>query len=297
MLDYGSGACAAPCPVAQVENHAKCRYACRRALRKHLERQLLHRLPASSRRFPDRPPGYDRSRQGEVIRRFGATPDTGGHGGTGIALYNGYLYAELNDRIVRYRLSPGSTVPTGPAETVLSGLPLSGDHPMHPFAIDAAGWMYVDSASPSNSCQRRNRMLESRGINPCPQLLTRGGVWRYSARKLHQKFSPAARFATGIRNADGITIDATGHDVYAAQQGRDQLGQNWPKLYTPEQGAYLPAEEVLRVVRGGDFGWPYCLRPEARPGYRGIEQRHIDLLSTPGPGTLGQCRLDADQAI
>ncbi|HEV2270911.1 MAG TPA: c-type cytochrome [Steroidobacteraceae bacterium] len=199
-----------------------------------------------------------------VIRRFGATSATGGHGGTGIALYHGYLYAELDDRIVRYRLSAGSIVPAGPAETVLSGLPLTGDHPMHPFAIDADGWMYVDSASPSNSCQRKNRVLESPGIYPCPELTTRGGIWRYSAKKLRQKFSPAARYATGIRNADGITVDATGHSVYSTQQGRDQLGQNWPKLYTPEQGAYLPAEELMHVVRGGDYGWPYCYYDEVQ---------------------------------
>jgi glucose/arabinose dehydrogenase len=196
----------------------------------------------------------------DVIRRFGPTPEIGGHGGTGIALYGGYLYAEANDRIVRYRISPGSIVPTGAAQTVVYGLPLTGDHPMHPFAIDARGWIYVDSASPSNSCQRENRMLESPGISRCPELATRGGIWRYSARKLHQRFSPAARFATGIRNADGITIDSTGHNVYATQQGRDQLGQNWPKVFTPAQGAYLPAEELLHVVRGGDYGW------QARPG-------------------------------
>jgi glucose/arabinose dehydrogenase/mono/diheme cytochrome c family protein len=193
-----------------------------------------------------------------IIRRFGATPATGGHGGTGIALYHGYLYAEANDRIVRYRMSPGSIVPTGPAQTVVYGLPLSGDHPMHPFAIDADGWLYIDSASPSNSCQVKNRTFQSPGIYPCPQLLRRGGIWRYSATKLHQKFSPAARYATGIRNADGIVIDSTGHNLYAAQQGRDQLGQNWPKFFTPAQGAYLPAEELLHVVQRGDYGWPYC---------------------------------------
>ena len=193
-----------------------------------------------------------------VIRRFGSTPATGGQGGTGIALYDGYLYAELDDRIVRYRMSPGSILPADSAETVLSGLPLTGDHPMHPFAIDADGWLYVDSASPSNSCQRENRMLESPGIYPCPELTTRGGIWRYSARKLDQKFSAAARYATGIRNADGIAVDSSGHNVYSTQHGRDQLGQNWPKLYTPQEGAYLPAEELMHIVRGGDYGWPYC---------------------------------------
>jgi glucose/arabinose dehydrogenase len=218
-----------------------------------------------------------------VIRRFGATPQTGGHGGTGIALYGGYLYAEEHDRIVRYRIAAGSIVPQGPAQTIVSGLPLTGDHPMHPFAIDADGWLYVDSASPSNSCQRQNRILESPGIYPCPELATRGGIWRYSARKLHQRFSPAARFATGIRNADGITIDGTGHEVYATQQGRDQLGQNWPKLFTPEQGAYLPAEELLHVVRNGDYGWPYCF-------YDGVQRKLVLAPEYGGNGRkVGTC--------
>ncbi len=213
-----------------------------------------------------------------VMRRFGATPATGGHGGTGIGFYDGYLYAELNDRIVRYRLSPGSIVPTGRAQTVISGLPLTGDHPMHPFAIDADGWMYVDSASPSNSCQKENRMLESPGVDPCLQLSTRGGIWRYSAKKLQQKFSAAARYATGIRNADGIAIDSTGHNIYATQHGRDQLGQNWPKRFTAQEGAYLPAEELLHVVRGGDYGWPYCY-------YDGVRR---ELMLAPEYGGNGQ---------
>ena len=192
-----------------------------------------------------------------VIRRFGPTPRTGGHGGTGIALYDGYLYAEESDRIVRYAMSRGSIVPKGPAQTVVYGMPLTGDHPMHPFAIDADGWMYIDLGSPSNACQQQNRMLESPGVNPCPELATRGGIWRYSAKRLHQRFSPAGRYATGIRNADGITVDS-GREVYATQHGRDQLGQNWPKLFTSQQGAYLPAEEMMHVVQGGDYGWPYC---------------------------------------
>ncbi|HUN72546.1 MAG TPA: c-type cytochrome [Steroidobacteraceae bacterium] len=225
-----------------------------------------------------------------VIRRFGATAETGGHGGTGIALYDGYLYAELNDRIVRYRLSKGSIVPSGHAQTVISGLPLTGDHPMHPFAIDADGWLYVDSASASNACQRKNRILQSPGVSPCRELMTRGGIWRYSAKKLHQRFSPAARYATGIRNADGITVDSTGRNVYSTQQGRDQLGQNWPKLFTAEQGAYLPAEEVLHIVRGGNYGWPYCY-------YDGVRQQLMLAPEYGGDGRkVGRCAQMLDPA-
>jgi glucose/arabinose dehydrogenase/mono/diheme cytochrome c family protein len=218
-----------------------------------------------------------------IIRRFGATSEAGSHGGTGIALYDGYLYAEINDRIVRYRLPQGSIVPTGSEEVIVSGLPLTGDHPMHPFAIDADGWMYVDVASATNACQEQNRMLESPGVDPCRELETRGGIWRYSANRMNQTFSPAERYATGIRNADGIAIDSTGHGLYSTQHGRDQLGQNWPKLFTPEQGAYLPAEELLHIVQGGNYGWPYCY-------YDGVRRKLALAPEYGGNGkTVGRC--------
>ena len=68
----------------------------------------------------------------------------------------------------------------------------------------------------------------------------------------------AERYATGIRNAVGIALDPTGHGIYVSQHGRDQLRNNWPALYTPEEEATLPAEEVLRLQPGGDYGWPEC---------------------------------------
>src|SRR5580692_11272642 len=76
----------------------------------------------------------------DVIERFGETTQSGGAGGTGIALYQGWIYAQVNGRIVRYALSSSSIVPTGRPETIVSGPPLGGDHPMHPFIIDPKGW-------------------------------------------------------------------------------------------------------------------------------------------------------------
>jgi glucose/arabinose dehydrogenase len=120
----------------------------------------------------------DKSGAGEadVIERFGETVQSGGAGGTGIGMYKGLLYGEINDRIVRYALPAGSIVPTGPAETIVSGLPLGGDHPMHPFIIDAQGSMHVDVATATNSCQLKNRTPRSTGLNPCKETETRGGI-------------------------------------------------------------------------------------------------------------------------
>ena len=210
--------------------------------------------------------------------------EQGNHGGTGIALYKGALYAETNDRIVRYALPKDGITPTGEPETIVSGLPLTGDHPMHPFAIDAKGKLFVDVATATNSCQAQNRMPNVPGDKPCTELETRGGIWRYDANKTGQTFSPAERYATGIRNADGITIDQSGLGLYATQQGRDQLYENWPKLYNENQGANLPAEELLQVKQGDDFGWPACY-------FDNVQQKLVLAPEYGGDGgkTVGVC--------
>src|SRR6516164_6611331 len=152
----------------------------------------------------------DKSGSGKAgtIERFGETVQTGGAGGTGIGLYKGALYAEINDRIVRYTLPAAAILPTNSMEIIVSGLPLGADHPMHPFVIDAQGSLYVDVASATNSCQEKNRTLKSPGLSPCVELETRGGIWRYDANKTNQTFSPADRYATGIRNGEGFAIDS-----------------------------------------------------------------------------------------
>jgi glucose/arabinose dehydrogenase/cytochrome c5 len=220
----------------------------------------------------------------DISVRFGPSAKDGSEGGTGIGLYHGALFAEMNDRIVRYALPAGSIVPKSPADIIVSGLPISGDHTMHSFVIDARGRLYIDVASATNSCQRENRMPMSPGIRPCKELETRGGIWRYDANRRGQVFSSANRFATGIRNAEGLAIDWPTQTIYTTQHGRDQLSQNWPQLYTIEQGADLPAEELVKVARGADYGWPECYFDDIRdklvlaPEYGGD-----------GGKTIGEC--------
>ncbi|HEV3277758.1 MAG TPA: c-type cytochrome [Terriglobia bacterium] len=219
----------------------------------------------------------------DVIERFGETAQTGGAGGTGIGMFKGSIYAEINDRIVRYTLPAGSIVPRDAPETIVSGLPLGGDHPMHPFIIDSGGSLYVDVATATNACQLRNRHLKSPGSDPCTELETRGGVWRYDANKTNQTFSPAERYVTGIRNAEGFAFDSTGR-LFVTQQGRDQLHANWPDLYKPTEEATLPAEELLFLKPGGDYGWPECY-------YDGARQKLVLAPEYGGDGgkTVGLC--------
>jgi glucose/arabinose dehydrogenase len=190
----------------------------------------------------------------DMQMRFGPDAEAGNAGGTGIAIYSDKLYVETNDRIVRY---PLTAVGTAPAEVIVSGMPVTGDHPMHPFAIDAQGMLYVDLGSATNSCQVENRSLQSPGINPCTELETRAGIWHYNANRTDQRFSPAERFATGLRNGEGFSFDSAGR-LFGTQHGRDQLSQNWPQFYNTEDGANEPAEELVQLEQGADFGWPYC---------------------------------------
>ena len=194
----------------------------------------------------------------DVNVRFGPTFAEGAHGGTGIWLYKNWLYAEIDDRIVRYELKSGEAAPMGKSETILSGIPITGDHPMHPFATDAQGNLFVSMGSATNACELQNRMPHSQGNDPCTELDTRAGIWRYDANKTDQVFSAKERYATGIRNGEGFDFDTFGR-LYVIQHGRDQLHENWPELYTAEQGFELPAEAVMILKEGGaNYGWPTC---------------------------------------
>ena len=193
----------------------------------------------------------------DVIERFGDSAAQASAGGTGIQLYNGSIYAEVNDKIVRFPAVTGGISPKGKPEVVVSGMPLTGDHPMHPFIIDSKGNLFVDMGSATNACEVANRQPKSPGNKPCTEKETRGGTWRYDANKTGQQFSPKERYATGIRNGEGFAIDADGR-LFVTQHGRDQLSENWSALYKPNQGPELPAEEIMELHSGADFGWPEC---------------------------------------
>lgn len=219
----------------------------------------------------------------DVIERFGPSSTSGVKGGTGIWFHKDRLYAESDDRIVRYELKDGEVEPSSDSETILSGMPLTGDHPMHPFAIDDDGNLFLTSASATNTCEVKNRMPHSPGNDPCTELETRGGIWRYDANKTGQIFSPKERYATGIRNAEGYDFDSAGR-LYTTQHGRDQLHENWPELYAQAQGFELPAEQVMIVKEGANYGWPFC--------YYDPEQKKLVLAPEyggDGGKKVGQC--------
>jgi glucose/arabinose dehydrogenase len=213
----------------------------------------------------------------EIQARFGDT------GGNGIAWSEGQLYFAPNDRVVRYSFTGDELVPsTGPV-TIVSGLPVGGDHPRKTIVLDGRGNVYVNHGSASNSCQVANRQLESPGIDPCPELAVRAGIWRFSATATGQTLASGHRVATETRNVNALAINPADGLLYGAQNGRDQLFENWPNLFDDRDDALLPGEELLRIDEGQAYGWPYCY-------YDGVRNRLVLAPEYGGDGKeVGRC--------
>jgi glucose/arabinose dehydrogenase len=177
-------------------------------------------------------------------------------GGNDVKVHNGYVYFALNDRIVRYRLGEGKLEPPGKEEMVVSGLPSEGGHVAKSLVFGPADLMYVNIGSKTNSCQKTDRLPASPGLDPCTELQRRAGIWRFSATRLGQQFADGQRFATGLRNTMALAIQPGTDALFAVVHGRDQLADNWG--FSNEVNANNPAEELVRVESGADYGWPYC---------------------------------------
>ena len=224
----------------------------------------------------------DTNRDGrmDVRERFGD------NGGTGLALRGTDLFFGTDDAILRYSIPRNTLRPTGAPDTVVGQLATGRSHSAKTIALRGND-LFVNIGSPSNSCQTADRQPQSPGQDPCPELATRAGIWRFDANRLRQTQTDGERWATGIRNAVAVTVD--GSTLWAAQHGRDQLVQNWSVHFDTTESAELPAEELFRVERGDDFGWPYCFydgqakRKVLAPEYGGDGQQTGRCANVKGP--------------
>ena len=181
-----------------------------------------------------------------------------GLGGSGLAWEQGLLFFGANDRVLRYRLPTGLLAPTAEPEVVVSGLPNTGDHISKTVVLRDQRTLLVNIGSASNACQVDNRQAQSPGVFPCPEMPIRAGVWEFDAQGTNQTQADGERYATGLRNMVALALNARDGELYGVQHGRDMLFENWPQFFTQEEDAVLPSEELVRITRGSDNGWPYC---------------------------------------
>ncbi len=143
----------------------------------------------------------------------------------GIDLWEGWLYVGETDAVLRVPYDAERGVVTGDAERVVTGLPAGGNHWTRTVRIGPDGWLYVSVGSSCNVCDedddRRATMLRYRPDG-----------------------SDFEIYATGLRNSVGFDWQPGTQALYATDNGRDLLGDDFPPC------------ELNRVERGGFYGWP-----------------------------------------
>jgi glucose/arabinose dehydrogenase len=143
----------------------------------------------------------------------------------GIAFHNGKLYiAEIN-AVRRYDWDESQLRAGNPQK--LADLPGSGGGHTTRTILFANGKMYVAVGSSCNVCKEDDKH--------------RAAVTEYSEDGKTERI-----FASGLRNSVGLAVNPKTNTIWAADNGRDWLGDD------------LPPEEVNDLGAGGNFGWPYC---------------------------------------
>ena len=121
-------------------------------------------------------------------------------------------------------------VSRGERKAILTDLPF-GRH-QQDNVIERRGRLYLGSGSTCDVCTEKSRLSAAiLSVNPD------GTGLRVVAR--------------GLRNPYGLAVDAVTGRLYASVNGQDELGEG------------EPAETIVEVRDGRDFGWPRCW-----PSYR-----------------------------
>jgi len=145
----------------------------------------------------------------------------------GLELADGWLIVAEHSAVGRVRFDAEAGATSGEYAHVVTGLPSGGNHWTRSVRIGPDGWMYVSVGSSCNVCEeedpRRAAILRFRPDGSEPEI-----------------------YATGLRNSVGFDWQPGTGDLYATDNGRDLLGDDFPPC------------ELNRIVRGGFYGWPYA---------------------------------------
>lgn len=200
----------------------------------------------------------------DSIVRFGDYEDLGGLA-VGMRIHNGYLYTSSVKQVLRNKLQPGELVPTSRTEVILTDNdPNVGRnwHTTKPPAFDRHGNMYIPFGAPSDAGQDIQLYGPTGtpggpGLDPSPEREKHAGIWRFAADKEGQTQDDGIKFATGLRSVVGMTWSPLDDHLYAVVNGIDNFHTMYPDKFSSWEGALLPAEVLVKVTEGSDFGWPY----------------------------------------
>lgn len=144
----------------------------------------------------------------------------------GLDLWNGWLYIAESNAIGRVRFNEQSGELEGDYQRIVEGLSGGGNHWSKTVRMGPDGWLYVSSGSTCNVCEEKDPL--------------RATISRY-----RPDGSEGHIFATGLRNSVGLDWAPWDQQLYATDNGRDLLGDDFPPC------------ELNRIEQGGFYGWPY----------------------------------------
>jgi glucose/arabinose dehydrogenase len=145
----------------------------------------------------------------------------------GLELHEGWLLVAEGGAIGRVRFDAAAGTLSGEYAHVVTDLPTGGNHWTRSVRIGPDGWMYVSIGSSCNVCEEKDAR--------------RAAIVRYRPDGSGEEI-----VATGLRNAVGFDWRPDTGELYATDNGRDLLGDDFPPC------------ELDRVVAGGFYGWPYA---------------------------------------
>ncbi|QBQ53454.1 PQQ-dependent sugar dehydrogenase [Nitrosococcus wardiae] len=163
------------------------------------------------------------------------------NGPQGLAFLEGDLLVANQDSIIRLQ-QEDKACPATRMETVVSGLPGGGRHPMKTLKVGPDGLLYVTAGSSCNICVEKD-----------PR---QGSILRFypDGRPAGADDLPEGVYATGLRNAEGFAWHPETGALYATNNGAD----NRTATAGGPPRDDLPPEEINLVKKGAHYGWPYC---------------------------------------
>jgi glucose/arabinose dehydrogenase len=149
---------------------------------------------------------------------------------SGIAFRDGALYVGDISRVIRYD-GIESKLESPPQPVIVNDkLPKETHHGWKYLAFGPDGMLYVPVGAPCNICDRTGEDERFATIT------------RMKADGTGQEI-----FARGIRNTVGFDWHPQTHELWLAENGRDEMGDN------------VPPDELLRANKPGlHFGFPFC---------------------------------------
>lgn len=145
----------------------------------------------------------------------------------GIDAHEGWLYIAETDAVGRIAFDTFNGEVFGQYQRVLVNLPSGQGHWTRTVKAGPDGWLYVTVGSSCNVC-----------IEKAPE--------RAAMLRVRPDGSDKQLYATGLRNSVDFDWSPIDGEIYATDNGRDWLGDDFPP------------DELNRIEEGGFYGWPYA---------------------------------------